>query len=228
MKKLTLLNLLIVPALLLTGCAKNIDKEAFLEKLADVKENVVVTNSDIKNVHIHNGLNVTTYDYKEGEYYAYHTFVIIIIIPYKSEEFIYKNNDKYYQINTYTDSSKDTKKEITQDEFNLLMLARKQKIIDELNDPISAIDRLIDEEDDEYKSIKNSFSAGGNTLNFTSNVVKETYDSEKEENKDIKGKINISFKNNLPTKYETKVDGNTVWSYSYGNATLKIPSNFQD
>lgn len=227
MKK-QLLTLLMIPAMLLTSCAKSIDKETFLEKLAPVKANLVVTNSDIKNVHIHNGLSVTTYDYKEGEFYVYHTFALILIVPYKSEEFIYKQEDKYYQIKTYTKSEKDTKEEISKETFDTLMLARKQTIINELSAGVNKIDQLIDEEDEEYKSISNSFSYDGNSLTFTSKVVKEGTDSDTNEPKDIKGKITVKFKNNLPIKYQTKVDGNTVWSYTYGNAELKIPENFKD
>ena len=217
-----------VPSLLLTSCAKNIDKEQFLEKLNPIKEKLVVTNSDINNVHIHNSLSVVTYDYKENEYYVYHTFAIILIIPYKSEEFVYKENDKYFHIKTYTDSKKDTKTEISEEEFKSLMLIKKQTIIEQLSSPLAMIDRLIDNEDDEYKSVKNSFTSGGNTLNFVSNVTKEVTNSDTNEIEEEKGKITINFKNDLPIKYQTKVDGSTVWSYSYGNAKLNIPDNFKD
>ena len=236
MKKniLKVLALTSVTSLVLTGCfLKKLSQDEFLSRLDDVKGQLTLTNEKMNDIHINNKLNVNVYNYKEGEFYAYKMFALILIVPVTEGEYIYKQDGKFYQIKTHTDSKKDTKTEISEEQFNILMLERKQSMIDRLMMPVNTCEGLINgTTEQEYKSVKNTFKGSKKKLQFVSNVTFDVTTNEyndetgvtEEKVEEKKGKFTITFESNLPKKYINKTDdGETTWDYCYGKAELNLP-----
>ena len=219
----SLITLSLVPVLL-TGCssAKKISEEQFKE----LHEQTVLYLSDVNNVpaniHIANKNSTTKYDYKEGEFYSYYSFALLILVPVTGGTYTWKEDGKYYHaVKDMFKSEKSYKKEITEEEFNDYMASHKQKVLEELNVPLLTATNLLNGSE-LYENVQNTYYSVGKTGWKLSSKAEYLSDNHKEYS------YTIQFKDNLPVKYTSKVssekNSETVWKYTLGKASLSVPS----
>ena len=206
--------------LLLTGCvSKGISQDEFLPKKEASEAYLSDANNCPTDIHIQNKGGVEKYDYKEGEFYTYRMFALILIVPVTSGTYTWKEDGKYYHAETHTDSKKNKKSEITEEQFNTYMLQHKAKIMSELNVPLARVNDLLNPNEEIYSSVDNKFYALGDT--GWKMISKVSYVDENAKD----AKITIEFNHDLPVKYTTKTDSESYYKYELNKATL-VPPNF--
>lgn len=226
--------MLAMSTLLLTGCNQNISKDKFNELVQEGKGKV----QEVTNVNFHNKLSATAYNYKEGEFYSYKMFALLLIVPITSNEITWKDEDgKYYHYKQDSLTSTKTSSEITDEQFAANMTAHKAKIVSELLNPLSKAELLMTENVEEYKSINNKFTKNGLKNQYT---LKSTCKYEVRTNEVYDGDTLVSYdseektdtftivlnKEGLPVTYTSKIDGSeTKWTYNYGKAELNLPED---
>ena len=230
MKKLALISLIGIAAMSLTACTKSLSKEKFAPVLDDVTAKIA---SECTNVHINNRLSVTTYNYKEGEFYSFKTFFAVILITTDQYDHVWSQDGEYYhatrsKINGVGSESCD---KITKEQFDSLLAAGKAKVQEELMKPVDSAKAMMSEVVEGYTSIKNSYEYNSmdKIYKMTSKTTYEAASSKDPEQKVQAEKTFIySFKNSLPTSFKTKdkKEGKTSteeWKYSYGKAEFTRP-----
>lgn len=228
MKKYYPLTLIALSAILLTGCDKKIGEDTYKEKLHAAEDYIANNGGEIKNINIHNKNNHDVYNYKEGEFYCHYERAIL---TYTGQEYVWKEGDKYYRYHNGWFQS-ETCVEITKDDFDAKLAAGKLEVLAELNKPLLRAEQLMNENQEEFKSVSNKFYQP----TFKKQLVLEsavTYDyTENEETKEGKGTFTISIKDNLPLSYVSKdFEGsysNTTWSYTLNKANTEIPENIRN
>ena len=200
---------LLIPtaSLLLTGCFdKTVSKDDMKKIILDAGDAVTsVTNVRIRNKIQH------SYDYKEGEFYRYHNFALILA----ETECVWKENGSYYHYVNYTWTDKyNTDKEITKEEFDTLMSKCKNEVIKTLLVPVQRAFDIID--DPAYETTCKSSSGTYTMKSAKPNTASEGETSNEE-------KYTIKFKNNLPTNYKIDINGEQDWKYQYGKAEFINP-----
>lgn len=219
------LVILTMSTVLMTGCfAKTITKEKFDEAMVTVKQNI----ENVTNVHIKDKIQ-HTYDYKEGEFYRYNQFALLLVVPIAETECTWVEDGKYYHFySNSTDSKKNENKEITAEEFSVYMLKHKVEIQTVLNRPFEEM-KLFDGSNPDYSEITNSYKYSSLEKSYsltTKAKFKVTlYEDgqDKTEYKDVKE--TYEFKKNLPSKWTKKLDGDSTWKYTYGKAEFKNPND---
>ena len=230
MKNKRLLLALPLVAFLLTGCfEKTISQDEFASKAVNEAERYLAQESDkITNVHIKTKLQYT-YDYKEGEFYRYYMFALIVIVPLTELECVWKEDGKYYRYVDYSaQDNKHVDKEITKEEFDTYMAAGKTSILTRLTDPVTRVKELMNNAIPYYETAEYNntykYSSSDKVYTLTSSVTRPANYGSEETTTD---KYTIKFKNSLPTKYSYKNDGEQTWEYSYGKAKFTNPKNNQ-
>ena len=212
MKRKCFVLLPILSSLSLTSCfniTKPISKEKFLEKFNQITSNYEDISNCPKNIHINTKLSVDRYDYKEGEYYSYYMFALIVVVPITSGVYTWKEDGKYYRAETHTDSSKNKYFEISEEQFNSYMESHKQKIWNLIGEPITRVNSLIDiTEDDFYKDVKQSYYAHSKGVGFNANAASKNME-------DTKYKVTVEFQNLLPLVNKTITYTGNTKSESY-------------
>ena len=226
MKKQLFISTLLTSSLLLTGCfSKSISAEEFKTALNDVKTyvNGEFASGDM-NCHINDDLQYT-YDFKEGEFFRYNSFALLIIVPITELECTWTKDGKYYHYVKYSANEKKNKdEEITKAEFDALMLVHKATMLTQLNRPITSTETYMSDENTESTYSYNS-SSKTYSINAVVKYTVEMYEDGSMTSVEKQETNNISFKNNLPTQWKIKVDGKKTWKYSYGNAKFTNPKD---
>ncbi len=241
MKTSKLIKLLPLTTLLLTGCFdQSISKEDFAAKLEEINQNLNVENEKLKNCRAQSRLGIETYNYKEGEYYSYKYFALILIIPVSYGSYTWKDDAGYHN---FEDKSigNDVKSELTEEEFNTKMEGRKATILGVFRKPYEIAKALMDENYLNYLNPEgffdysltyaNKYTKNGNTYKIISTAT-YTYNADHQNGNDdvMSVKYTITFKDNLPTKLETEKkerDGDKSkdhWKYSYSNSAFSDPT----
>ena len=231
MKKSICLALL--PVLLTTGCfSSSIKEDKMKEVVAETESNV--TSGNFTNVHIKDKLQYK-FDYKEGEFYRYSDFALILIIPYTELVCTWQQDGKYYHYEKYSVNEKKNKdQEITKEEFDLLMAEHKKTVQAQLMNPINESKRLLGTFNYEgtyitpYKDIKSvSFKYASIQKEYRqkgTGVYEETlYEDGVEKVIEKENKNTIVYKNGLPTQWTIKNDGDKKWQYQFGKAEFTNP-----
>lgn len=224
MKKTALLIALPLLSMTLTSCQQSVKEEKFISMLDEVKTTLSSDDERLKDVKIYSNLNTEVYNYKEGEYYSYKMFALIIIVPITQGDYVWKEDGKYYHAETHTDSKKDRCTEITEEVFLSKMVAYKEKILNKLSEPLNTTYELM-EGTDKYESIKNHYQYDSleKTYIFTSQVENKAIDESGSEILN-KSTITIKYKNGLPILNRSKGESTSKWTYSYGKSELVKPS----
>ena len=231
MKKSMILVLL--PALLTTGCFSSTIKEEKMEEVVNEVESTI-TSGNFTNVHINDKIQ-HKYEYKEGEFFYYNDFALLLIVPITELVCTWSQDGKYYHYEKYSANEKKNKdEEITKEQFDAYMAEHKKTIAYQLMNPVNASKKLLGtyqyQETDytKYKSIKdtsykyNSFekeytqkATGVYDLTMYEDGVEKTVEKE--------DKYTIVYKKGMPVKMTTKNDGDQTWKYTYGNAKFHNP-----
>lgn len=231
MKKLALISLIGIAAMSLTACTKSLSKEKFAPVLEEVTQKIA---TDTTNVHINNRLSVTTYNYKEGEFYSFKSFFTIILVTTDQYDHVWSEEGKYYHAtrSKINGAGSESFNEVTKEEFDTLLATGKTKIQEELMKPVLSAKAMMSEISEEYTSIKNSYSY--NTMEKTYKMTsKTTYEvpanSDSEEKETVEKTFTYSFKNSLPTNFKTKEKRNNKtsteeWKYTFGKAEFTRPN----
>ena len=225
MKRNALIIALPLLGMMLTSCQKTLKQEAFASMLDEVKATLSSDNEKLNDVKIYSNLNTEVYNYKEGEYYSYKMFAIILIVPIIDAKYVWKEDGKYFYAESHTDSKKDKLTEITEEQFNEKMAASKEKIRSELSWPVTMSESLMNGTST-YENVKNTYQYDSlnKTYVLTSKVQSKGQDeSGSEVLKD--STITIKYKNNLPILYRSKGESTTKWTYAYGKSELVKPAS---
>ena len=236
MKKGILLVLL--PTLLTTGCfSSSIKEDKMKEVVAEVESNV--NSGNFTNVHINDKIQ-HKFDYKEGEFYRYSDFALLLIVPITELVCTWKQDGKYYHYEKYSaNEKKNVDKEITKEEFDTYMAAHKLTVQYQLNVPVTASKKLLKTyQYDEYTAVKykdvvdtsykyNSFEKEY-TQKGTGLYDITQYEDGGEKTITKEEKHTINYKNGLPSSWTIKGDSEQKWKYSYGKAEFKNPKENQD
>lgn len=236
MKKSLLLVLL--PCLLTTGCfSSSINEDKMKEVVNEVEAKVSA--GDFTNVHINDKIQ-HKYDYKEGEFYRYSDFALLLIVPITELVCTWTQDGKYYHYEKYSANEKKNKdEEITKEQFDLYMAEHKKSVQYQLENPVKASKKLLGtykyEETDytKYKSIKDtSYKYNSFEKEYTqkgTGVYDVTlYEDGVEKTVEKEDKYTIVYKNGMPVKMTTKNDGDQTWKFSYGKAEFKNPKENND
>lgn len=228
MKHLKTLSILALSSvLLMTGCSKKLSEDKFKEVLQSVTD-TVNAGTEVTNVHIKDNAQYT-YDYKEGEFFRYHSFALLILVPVTDTVCTWEEDGKYYHYvnNTLTKKTEDV--EISKDDFDKYMAEHKKTIQEALLRTVDAAKTLIAADPVTYISVENKFSYATfeKTYKMSSKNTKEVEVTEgSETKKEIREETNnIEFKNNLPKEWIIKNDGKKTWKYTYGDAKFTNPHN---
>lgn len=209
---------------LLTGCSfsSSLSKAKFESNLEQVVNNI---NAGQKNVAIRDRLGTTAYNYKEGEFYSYHYFVVALILPIEESNMTWKDEDGKYYHYTYNNLNK-TKKlvEIDETTFNTYMQGHKETIHNLLMEPVNTTYDLLNENKDKYTSVSNQLKKDmfSNEFYIKSKVTYRVQNGDTYENH--QKTITIKYKNNLPIEHTSKEDGTSTRKFSYGDAKFSKPS----
>ena len=230
MKATSLLKLLPLCALLLTGCDQSLKQEDYEAKLQEVKTHLVEHADEITNIRIQdtNKLGQESYNYKEGEFYCHsYTDGVILIIPTTAKVATWKEGDKYYHGENYNFFKTDVvTHEITKEEFDAYLLAGKNTIMEQLMYPVTRAEALISGEAyPEGHKPENKFVKtykGEFKLSST-----EPYQVSSESEWQTR-KVTIMLKGDMPLKYITKEDSEKGWNYQPGKAKVDIPTWSED
>ena len=188
-KSIPVVTLLAMSTLLLTGCNQKVSKEQFASVLNDGKANV----NEVTNVNFHNKLSVENFNYKEGEFYTHKNGLILS----HQAEYTWKDEDgKYYHYVNIVITGTKTKTELTESQFNNNMTAHKAKIVGELLNPLLKAEQLMDENQEAYKTVKNS---------FTKNSMKKQYT--------LSSTCTIEYRTNEVYEYNEETGEQTLVSY---------------
>ena len=104
--------LLLLPflTLSLTACEKSIKEEEFNTQLASIRETLTTGEDErLNDIHINNSLSTEAYNYKEGEYYSYKMFALILIVPITQGDYLWKEDGKFYHAERKTKKKKSPK-----------------------------------------------------------------------------------------------------------------------
>lgn len=241
MKSTKLFKLLPLTTLLLTGCFdQNISKEDFAAKLEEINQNLNADNEKLKNCRAQSRLAIETYNYKEGEFYSYKYFALILIVPISYGSYTWKAEDGYYHFEDKA-AGTDVKSTLDEEQFNLKMEGHKSTILGVFRKPYETAKALMNEDYLNYLqpegifeytvSYANKYTKNGNTYKIISTMT-YNYNADHQESNDetVSMKYTITFKDNLPTKVETERkerDGDKSkdnWTYTYGNAAFSDPT----
>ncbi len=239
MKKYIPLSLLALSSIVLTGCSQSKLKSQYSDMVQQGKAKV----TEVTNVKFHNKLSVNSYNYKEGEFYAYKMFALVLIVPLSEQNYTWKEDGKFWHYTYNSIGNKKSLTEITETVFEQYMAAGKAKVVEELLNPLSKAETLMDENQTEYKSVSNKYKK--NILNdqytLTSTAKKEVITSHDEYNEETgeystvidsteeqTTKYTIVLKKGLPIKYSTKTDSEQTWTYTYGNAEFTVPDDVRE
>ena len=221
MKHLKTLSILVLSSvLLMTGCSKKLSEDKFKEVLQSVTD-TVNAGTEVTNVHIKDNAQYT-YDYKEGEFFRYHSFALLILVPVTDTVCTWEEDGKYYHYKKSVLENVD--KEITEEQFNVYMATARGEICAKLNEGIMECENLLREEPELYTDVKNAFyqtAKGEYRLNST--MLYKTNDNGEEVTK--QRKVIFLMKKNLPIKYTVKTDSDSTTSYTYGNAKFSKPEH---
>ena len=239
MKKYIPLSLLALSSIVLTGCSQSKLKAQYGEMVQEGKAKV----AEVTNVKFHNKLSVNSYNYKEGEFYAYKMFALILIVPVSEQDYTWKENGEYWN---YTYNSVGNKKKLTkltEEAFQQHMNIGKGKVTENLLNPLLKAEVLMDENQTQYKSVSNKYKKNilKDQYTLTSTVKEEIITSHDEcdpetgvctpvvdstEEKTIT--YTISLKKSLPVKFTTKDESEQTWTYSYGDAEFTVPDDVRE
>ncbi len=216
MKHNKALILLPLTSLLLTGCfEKAINKEQFLEAVKN-SQAVLESGEKVTNVRIRQGIQYS-YDYKEGEFYRYHDFALILA----ETVIVWKEENKYYRYVNYTYTDKyNFDGEISKEQFDEYMGAGKKDLIKVLNNPLEKAGKIANNSDDAV-TYDATFKYSSMDKQYTLKATGKSLTSEEEY------QYTIKIKNNLPTEYKYNLNGSksdTTWKYQYGKAELTKPT----
>lgn len=239
MKKYIPLSLLALSSIVLTGCSQSKLKAQYGEMVQEGKNKV----AEVTNVKFHNKLSVNSYNYKEGEFYAYKMFALILIVPVSEQNYTWKENGEYWHYTSNSIGNKKTLTKIDEETFNSMMAAHKATITAELLNPLLKAEQLMDENQTEYKSVSNKFK--NNMFNgqssLQSTAVKEVVTSQDDcdaetgqcttvvdNTTEETTKYTIALKKSLPVKYTVETDSEQTWTYTYGNAEFTVPDDVRE
>ena len=214
--------------MILTSCGglKTITQEEFMPHYQAVCSSVKEKQVGFENVKIfESGIFGRSYNYKEGEFYAYRYVAIALIIPINQQDYTWIEDGKYYHCEIRVLDKLTYKKEITKEQFDNYMIAHKQTILNQLDEPLDKIDNLLEKDPEEYVSVDNTFSQHSNKdegYRLSSKAVQSIGDNQTKTTE-----YNIDFTDTRPTSFETKEEGSNgrTWTYSYGNASFNKPSD---
>ena len=231
MKKSVLLVLL--PCLLTTGCfSSSISEDKMKEVVSEVEAKVSA--GDFTNVHINDKIQ-HKYDYKEGEFYRYSDFALLLIVPITELVCTWSQDGKYYEelLNMMFDGK------ITKEQFDEYMAEHKKSVQYQLMNPVNASKKLLGtyQYDDpyvtQYKEVKDpSYKYNSFEKEYTqkgTGIYEVTlYEDGAEKTVQKEDKYTIVYKNGKPVKMTIKNDGDQTWKYSYGKAEFKNPKENND
>lgn len=239
--KFKLLKLLPLSTLVLTGCFdSNLSQEKFQAHLDEVNANINADNEKLQDVHINSKLSIETYNYKEGEYFSYKYFALVLIVPISHGDYTWKEDGKFYNYHDDLINSQDKLTELTEEQFNERMVARKAQILAKLMEPVNQAQAFINNQDSLssqeeggediivesysiYSQFKNSFSKSYDgiykmTTVATYNKENPNYNTSDGDSKTFK----FQFKD-LPVRFDK--GKNDYFKYSYGNSAFASPVN---
>ena len=213
MKHLKLLGLSLISLLTLTSCGdKAITKEEYDAYIDECNE--VIATDIPTNIHINDYSKTNVYDYVEGEYYSYRMFALIIFVPVTQGKYVWKDGDHYYKAETHTDSSKNTKSEIDEETFNILMAGYKESLRAMLLSYANEFKNL--EEDENHVELTKNYYSLSNGVKGTASYT--DYNG-------VTKRVTSIIKNNYPVKYVTKdKDGTSGQYFDYGKASFTEPT----
>ena len=224
--------LLLTLPLLLTGCfSTSVKKDKFQAVLQEAEKNVALDSNKLDDVRIHNKLSVDLYNYKEGEFYSYRYFALILIVPVSHGEYTWKEDGKYYYAETFTDSKKNKTGEITEEQFNTRMAAHRLTIYQKINEPLNDADKILNDNYDEGYTVDNykmskEFLGSSYSLKAEISHLESDYSSGEEVKVKKTSTHTIKIKNGLPNTYTSKTDDSeTKWTYEFGKASFSNPNN---
>ena len=220
MKRTNVLTLFPFIALTLTSCVNGISKDEYEAKLSEVEANY----ANITDVHINNRNNTTKYDYKEGEFYGYYNFALIIFVPITQGTYTWKDGDKYYHTEVHADSSKTKKSEISKEQFDTYMTAHKAKILSLMSEVTLKIHDFMQENPTTVSKAENEYKydSFNKEYHFYSKVVETYQDSE---GNPEKTDYFVSFKDQKLKEYHAKTGTSDSYRYfSYGDAKFNEPT----
>ena len=238
MKTSTLLKLLPLTTLLLTGCDITIKKEEFLNKLEEVNQALSFENKKLDDVHINSKIAYDVFNYKKNQYYGYRSGWILA-----HGEYSWKDGDTYWHYVDEIGTGHDKKTEIDESTFNVYMLAHMSTLLSQLRKPYNIAKQLAEEDVLDVtilgvstyyviSSYNNKLTTNSGRLKIAS-TVNFTYIPEYEpiESDYSSETIVIEFsKDHLPTKITTEKKDRKgdktkdSWSYSYGNSKFSDPT----
>ena len=230
MKKSILLVL--IPTLFTTGCfSSSISEDKMKQVVSDIETNI--DNGNFTNVHIRDKLQYQ-FDYKEGSFYRYHNFALLILVPITDTEATWEENGKYYHYEYNSMTKKTIDEEIDKAAFDTYMVKHKASIAAQLMAPVNASKKLLGTYDygeipvNKYEDIQgasyklNSFEKKY-TQKGTGIYYVDMYEDGVEKRVEKQDKHTIVYKNSLPIEWTTKNDGESKWKYSYGKAEFTNP-----
>lgn len=220
MKNTRMLTLFSFIALTLSSCVNGISKEEYETKLSEVEANF----ANITDVHINNKNSTTKYDYKEGEFYGYYNFALLILVPVTQGTYTWKDGDKYYHAEVHIDSSKSKKNEITKEQFDTYMSAHKVSLITLMSEVTAKIHDFMQENPVTVTKAENTY--GYDTINNEYHFQSKTELTISGGDTDVqKTEYFISFKDQKLKEYHSKSgDSDSYRYYSYGNAKFNEPT----
>ena len=231
------LCLALLPVLLTTGCfSSSVSQDKMKDQINEVESNI--NQGNFTNVKIKDKLQYK-YDYKEGEFYRYSDFALILIVPYTELVCTWQENGHYYHYEKYSINEKKNKdEEITKEQFDAYMADHKKTVQTQLNNPIKEAKKLLgtytyEEYELRYKEVadvscKYNFFEKEYTLKGTGIWEETIYEDGVETTKQKEQKDTLKFKKGLPTEWSYKNDGDKKWTYSYGKAEFKNPKTQDD
>ena len=239
--KSKLLKLLPLSTLVLTGCFdSNLSQEKFQAQLDQVRTNINVNNEKLQDVHINSKLSIEVYNYKEGEYFSYKYFALVLIIPISYGDYTWKEDGKFYNYHDDVINSQDKLTELTEEQFNERMAARKAQILAKLMEPVNQAQAFINNQDSLssqeeggedvvvesysiYSQFKNSFSKSYDGI-YKMTTVATYYKQEPKYNTSDGDSKTFKFQfKDLPVRFDK--GKNDYFKYSYGNSAFSSPVN---
>ena len=220
MKKTSSIILLPMTALILSGCFssyKSISSDEFKEFLTTAQSEVAVDSDKIDNVSMSTYLGVESYNYKKGEFYRYNYFLFALLIVVSQQECTWKEDGKYYYYSYSSVTQKTVDQEITEEEFNTKMAAHRAKISSKLSEPyvtsLAYIEAPVEGTDVKYSKSSTHYRL----------IASRKDASSSDSSKTVTYTTTITFKNNLPEKWENKGEGKSYTQYSFGDAEFHNP-----
>ena len=199
--------------------------------------------TEVTNVKFHNKLSVNSYNYKEGEFYAYKMFALILIVPVSEQDYTWKENGEYWHYSYNSVGNKKTLAKITETVFEQYMNVGKGKVTEYLLNPLLKAEQLMDENQVQYKSVsnkykKNIFKDQYTLVSTAKEEIVTSHDEYNEETGEYTPVIDsteektttftIALKKSLPVKYTTKDDSEQTWTYTYGDAEFTVPDDVRE